>query len=102
MKITLPSIGITIHARNNFYNWAISIDSRVPIHDFSKAKIKKEKLPMEGFDDSYIYESYVDGSKQFSFHFKKNEIDLLLEKIFRLASPTLTAAPPKTAPRSKT
>lgn len=51
VKITVPSIGMTIYARDNFSNWAVSIDSQKEVRHFSTT----------GMDSSHLRLCYFEG-----------------------------------------
>lgn len=57
--------------RNNFYDWKISIKAKKSIKGFEKYKLFDENKKIssvycEGFDDSWVYDSYAKNNKMFT------------------------------------
>ena len=57
--------------RNNFYDWKVSVDSKIPINiDFLNLFDTKEKIHSvycEGFKEEQVFGCYEENKNQFSF-----------------------------------
>lgn len=65
--------------RDNFYDWKVSIQSEVPLHDNFHGVVRKaEKLHpvyFEGFQGEWVFGSYNQNPRQFSVEIQ-NDYDL--------------------------
>lgn len=72
VEIRVPK-GLTINARGNFHNWAVSVRSDRPLSGLDTSGFDMDYLDevyFEGFVNAglKVYAPYRDGAKEFSFH----------------------------------
>lgn len=72
IKYTMPNRGLTVYVRNNYYNFAVTVESDIPIIGLTNIGHNEHSCYYEGFDRGGIpvykeTESIIGGGDNMSF-----------------------------------
>lgn len=90
VRLTLPSIGLNIWIRDNFHNFAVTVEAQREIANLDVSTMNMDSLHscyFEGFERSNapVYGSYAPDNSRFSFHYRGEDFNPIFERLVNAA-----------------